>query len=158
MSYPEEQPSATFIEGLQQVEVIVDVKLYREARTQGPELAVEGEAELQGDEPTHEEDVVTMFPQWKVVKSSFEDLTAIPRLPMTGAIIDGNYALDKEKTPDAMTKEAVKKLLEDFNSKTTAPAWTICFFAALSSKTIFLRSSTTTAPAARSGFFGTSKG
>jgi len=132
-----EQPSATFIEGLHQVEVLVDVKLYREARTQGPEPAMEGEGELQGDEPTHLEDV-TMFPQWKVVKSSFEDLTAIPRLPMTGAIIDGNYALDKEKTPNAMTKEAVKKFLEDFNSKTTAPAWTVCFFCGFVQQNDFL--------------------
>ncbi|KAK3247378.1 hypothetical protein CYMTET_43121 [Cymbomonas tetramitiformis] len=66
---------------------------------------------LPGNEPTHEEDV-TMYPPWKIVKSSFEDLTLIlRRLSMTGAIIDGNCALDKEKTPDAMTEQAVKILL-----------------------------------------------
>ncbi|KAK3287306.1 hypothetical protein CYMTET_5174 [Cymbomonas tetramitiformis] len=47
------------------------------------------------DEP--EEEIVTMKPRWKIVKNTFEDLTAIPRLLLTGAVVDGNYALDKEK-------------------------------------------------------------
>ncbi|KAK3270863.1 hypothetical protein CYMTET_20758 [Cymbomonas tetramitiformis] len=100
-------PSADYIEGLRHVEVLVDIKLHREARTEGPEPAVEGEGELENDKPLHMEDV-TMYPRWKIVKGVMDDLKDIPRLPFTGAIIDGNYALDKEKTPDAMTKEDVQ--------------------------------------------------
>ena len=130
------EPSATHIEGLQEVTVEVPIAMYREARTTGPEPAVQGEAELGQDEP--EEEIKTMKPRWKIVKNTFEDLTAIPRLPLTGAIIDGNYALDKEKTPNAMTKESVKKFLEDFNAKTTYPAWTVVFFCGFVQQNDFL--------------------
>ncbi|KAK3251757.1 hypothetical protein CYMTET_38922 [Cymbomonas tetramitiformis] len=120
------------------VEVKVDIKLYREARTDGPQPKVAGEADLEGDEPTHQEDV-TMFPHWKIVKNSMDDLKDIPRLPFTGAVIDCNYALDKEKTPDAMmTKEEVQTFLESFNAKTTAPAWTVAFFCGFVQQTDFL--------------------
>ncbi|KAK3274850.1 hypothetical protein CYMTET_16989 [Cymbomonas tetramitiformis] len=96
-----------------------------------------GEAELEGDEPTHLRDV-TMFPRWKIVKGSMNDLKDIPRLPFTGAVIDCNYALDKEKTPDAMTKEEVQTFLESFNAKTTAPAWTVAFFCGFVQQNDFL--------------------
>ncbi|KAK3248006.1 hypothetical protein CYMTET_42516 [Cymbomonas tetramitiformis] len=123
--------------GLQQVEVKVDIKLYREARTEGPELKVPGEAGLEEDEPTHETNV-PMFPRWKIVKGSMSDMKDVPRLPFTGTIIDCNYALDKEKTPDAMTKEEVQPFLESFNAKTTAPAWTIAIFCGFVQQSDFL--------------------
>ncbi|KAK3252915.1 hypothetical protein CYMTET_37821 [Cymbomonas tetramitiformis] len=123
--------------GLQQVEVKVDIKLYREARTEGPELKVPGEAGLEEDEPTHETKV-PMFPRWKIVKGSMSDMKDVPRLPFTGTIIDCNYALDKEKTPDAMTKEEVQPFLESFNAKTTAPAWTIAIFCGFVQQSDFL--------------------
>ncbi|KAK3235815.1 hypothetical protein CYMTET_53999 [Cymbomonas tetramitiformis] len=130
-------PRAAHIQGLQQIEVKVDIKLYREARTDGPEPKVPGEAGLEDDEPTHETDV-PMFPRWKIVKGSMNDMKDVPRLPFTGTIIDCNYALDKEKTPDAMTKEEVQPFLESFNAKTTAPAWTIAIFCGFVQQNDFL--------------------
>ncbi|KAK3279685.1 hypothetical protein CYMTET_12441 [Cymbomonas tetramitiformis] len=62
----------------------------------------------------------------------------IPRLPFTGAVIDCNYALDKETIPDAMTKEDVQTFLESFNAKTTAPAWTVAFFCGFVQQNDFL--------------------
>ncbi|KAK3250333.1 hypothetical protein CYMTET_40273 [Cymbomonas tetramitiformis] len=96
-----------------------------------------GEAGLEDDEPTHQTDV-PMFPRWKIVKGSMGDLKDIPRLPFTGTIIDCNYALDKEKTPDAMTKEEVQTFLESFNAKTTAPAWTVAIFCGFVQQNDFL--------------------
>ncbi|KAK3233681.1 hypothetical protein CYMTET_56038 [Cymbomonas tetramitiformis] len=130
-------PRAAHIQGLQQIEVKVDIKLYREARTDGPVPKVPGEAGLEEDEPTHLQDV-TMFPRWKIVKNSMNDMKDVPRLPFTGTIIDCNYALDKEKTPDAMTKEEVQPFLESFNAKTTAPAWTIAIFCGFVQQNDFL--------------------
>ncbi|KAK3241315.1 hypothetical protein CYMTET_48908 [Cymbomonas tetramitiformis] len=119
------------------IEVKVDIKLYREARTDGPQPKVAGEAGLEDDEPTHQTDV-PMLPRWKIVKGSMNDLKDIPRLPFTGTIIDCNYALDKEKTPDAMTKEEVQPFLESFNAKTTAPAWTVAIFCGFVQQNDFL--------------------
>ncbi|KAK3246033.1 hypothetical protein CYMTET_44419 [Cymbomonas tetramitiformis] len=130
-------PSAAHIQGLQQIEVKVDIKLYREARTDGPEAKVAGEAGLEDDEPTHQENV-PMLPRWKIVKGSMNDMKDVPRLPFTGTIIDCNYELDKEKTPDAMTKKEVQPFLESFNAKTTSPAWTVAIFCGFAQQNDFL--------------------
>jgi hypothetical protein len=120
------QPDSTERLGLSHVTVKVLKKLQTEARTEGPEVPVPGEAHLGEDDPNHEE--VTVKPQWKVIKASYDDLRDIPRLNFTGCIFDSMYLLDKEKCPDALRKGEVQKFLEDFNAKTSSPAWSILIF------------------------------
>eukprot|EP00854_Cymbomonas_tetramitiformis_P002048 gene2047-2739_t len=66
-----------------------------EARTEGPEPTLPGEAEAEGGGSF---EMVEVKPQWKVIKTGLiEDLDPILRLKYCGVILDCVYQLDKEK-------------------------------------------------------------
>ena len=122
---------------LQSVTVKVDKKLSVPAPVAGDDGAL-AQHDLSEEEPTHEK--VTIKPQWKVVQADIlgRGLKGIPKLNYTGCILDCVYGMDKEKSPKALTKEGLQKFLEDFNSKTTAPAWTFSIFCGFAQQNDFL--------------------
>ncbi|KAK3243485.1 hypothetical protein CYMTET_46864 [Cymbomonas tetramitiformis] len=81
---------------------------------------------------------VTVKPRWKVYKASYADMKELPRLMYTGVIFDCVYQLDKEKSPDALTKQELQKFLEDFDAKTASPCWTIAVFCGFAQHNDFL--------------------
>jgi len=129
-------PAATVIPGVSSVTVEVQRKLVTEARTEGPEPLLPGEAEAAAEEPKFE--MVKVKPQWKVVQAGLEDLGPIPRLKYCGVILDCVYQLDKEKSPDALTKAELLAFLEAFDAKTTSEAWSICVFCGFAQQNDFL--------------------
>ncbi|KAK3251308.1 hypothetical protein CYMTET_39327 [Cymbomonas tetramitiformis] len=122
---------------LQSVTVKVDKKLSVPAPVAGDDGAL-AQHDLSEEEPTHEK--VTIKPQWKVVQGDVNGrgLKGIPKLNYTGCILDCVYGMDKEKSPNAFTKEGLQKFLGDFNSKTTAPAWTFSIFCGFAQQNDFL--------------------
>ena len=131
-----EAPASTEKLNLSYVTVEVERRLTMEARMTGPEVPVYGEGGLNEDEPTVER--VTVKPRWKAYKASYADLKDLPRLMYTGVIFDCVYLLDKEKSPDALTKPELQKFMEDFDAKTASPCWTIAVFCGFAQQNDFL--------------------